>query len=122
MDSRQFILHNKENALFKWNWDQGQREILFTSPDAFYYSANDGKGTLFFSTVAGRGDTGGSGFAEIWMLRDNNLTRLAKYPKGNLDRHGLIEFAQGDPPPGWLAFTPFNLRGHHFETIVMDVN
>ena len=129
MDS-EFKRHYKENALFKWNWDQGQREILFTSRDPFYYSANDGKGTLFFSTAAERGATGGTErgatggtkFSELWMLRDGNLTRLLRWPKGNLDRHGLIEFAQGDPPPGWLAFTPFNLQGHHFETIVMQVN
>ena len=114
---------NRQNHIFRWDWNTGHKEILLTVRNPFYYSVQDGKGNLFFSTAVERPAIDGSSmFSELWMIRcDNQPRRLASWPKGELKGYGVIKFAQGVPPQGWVAFTPINLQGHHCEALVAKV-
>lgn len=114
------------NHIFKWNWDTGDRETMLTVRNPFYYSAHDAdKEKLYFSTTVEKVDLDipSSQFAEIWEVSLDNKSprRLLSWRKGNLNSWGKIQFAQGEAPPGWLAFTPINLGDHHYETVVMKV-
>jgi len=112
---------NMQNHIFKWNWETGHREILLTVPNAFYYSFQDEEESLFFSTAVERPEIyGNSMSSDLWKIRCGKPPhRLVSWQKGELKGHGLIKFAQGVPPPGWVAFTPVNLKGHNCEAIVI---
>jgi hypothetical protein len=111
------------NRVYRWDWDLGSREALLTIRNPFYYSAQDGRGNLYFSTTAERPEIDTSTiFSEIWVIQHGKLPRrLVRWPKGKLKGYGIIKFAQGRPPNGWLAFTPVNLTGHHCETLVLQM-
>ena len=87
----------RQNHIFRWDWNTGHKEILLTVRNPFYYSVQDGKGNLFFSTAVERPAIDGSSmFSELWKIRcDNQPRRLASWPKGELKGYGVIKFAQG---------------------------
>lgn len=113
------------NYLFRWNWNTGQKDVLLTERNPFYYSVQDGKGNIFFSTTVEHPESDGfsTPYSEIWKIPkgDKLPVRLIGWRKGKLKTYGRIQFAQGEPPLGWIAFTPINLEKHHCETIVMKV-
>ncbi len=111
------------NDVVKWNWDTGDKEVVLTARNPFYYSARDNvNGRFYFSTAVEwvEAEYPSSQYSEIWQISDNKPPRrLLSWPKGELNMWGTIQFAQGDSPPGLLAFTPVNLGEHHRETIVL---
>jgi hypothetical protein len=116
----------RQNYVFRWNWISGKKETLLTVRNPFYYSTQDiDAGKLYFSTAAEKIDEAypSSRNSEIWELSLDGTPprRLLSWSKGKLIMHGKIQFAQGQPPSGWLAFTPINLKGHHHETVVMKL-
>jgi hypothetical protein len=112
-----------ENHVFRWDWDTRKRELILSTRNPFYYSAQDGSGSLFFGTAAELPEYGGEGFSELWELpREHPPQRLIRWPRGQLKKYrsGMLMFAQGTAPEGWLAVTPVNLAGHHCEALVFE--
>jgi hypothetical protein len=110
------------NHLLRWNWATGSHEILLRFRNPFYYSVKDSKENIYFSTGAEKPEFGGEIYSDLWRVTpDSKADRLVRWPRGNLEYSGMFLFAQGKPPNGWIAFSPMNLKGHHFETIVFEV-
>jgi hypothetical protein len=110
------------NTVFRWDWTTGQRARLLTVRNPFYYSTQDRRGNLYFSTAAEEQIHGGERFAELWRIaqEDRAPQRVVRWERGQRKRYpsGMVMLARGAPPDGWIALTPINLEGHHCETIV----
>jgi hypothetical protein len=114
------------NEVIKWNWETGDKEVLLTVRNPFYFSARDkANGRFYFSTAVEwiEADYPSSQYSELWEISSNEPPRrLLSWPKGELNTWGKIRFAQGDSPPGLLAFTPVNLGEHHLEAIILKTS
>jgi hypothetical protein len=114
---------DENNRLFRWSRINGNRKELLSVRNPFYYSSQDGNGNMYFSTAAGKPEFGGEKFAELWKITASNPPeRLIRLPRGKLDYSGMIVFAQGKAPKGWVAFSPMNIEGHHSEAVVFSSN
>lgn len=114
------------NSLCKYDWKTKKKQTWLKTCNPFYYSAQDETGRLYFSTASGEKspeDCPENQFSELWMIPKENKPpqRLFALRKGEIHEWGTIEFAQGKSPGGWLAFTPINLKDHHYEVIVCKV-
>ena len=112
-----------KNRLFQWSRINGNRKELLSVRNPFYYSSQDRNGIIYFSTGAEKPEFGGEKFAELWQITTNEPPkRLIKLPRGKLDYSGMIVFAQGTAPKGWVAFSPMNIEGHLSEAVVFHSN
>ncbi len=113
----------RNNYLFVHNRMNGERSIVKSTRNPFYYSAQDGQGNIYFSTGAEDPIYEGEKFSELWRLKGNEEPkRLIRLSRGNLKYSGMIIFAQGESPKGWLAMSPMNLERHLCEAVVFNIN
>jgi hypothetical protein len=111
----------KPNDLFYWERDTGTRTKLLTVRNPFYYSAGDGLGNVFFSTGAEDEKYGGEEHAELYRIGSaRRPERLLRLKRGDLPYSGMIVFAQGEGPDGWVAMSPMNIEGRLSETVVFQ--